>query len=298
MELAAIAQVRRFNRAVTQRIGVLNDEYLARGRPLGASRVLWEIGVDGSDARTLRSSLDLDSGYLSRLLRSLQREGLVSVEPDVGDKRVRRVQLTRAGRSECDVLDRRSDALAESMLAPLNATQRDRLVDAMSVVERLLTAGMVEVTIEDPTSTGARFCIASYFAELDARFDTGFDPSRSIPADDLELVEPAGLLLVARLHGEPIGCGALKLHDTRPAEIKRMWVASSARGLGVGRRILRELEQHAGRLGASALRLETNETLSEAINLYRSAGFAEVAPFNEEPYAHHWFEKQIDRSLD
>ena len=100
-----------------------------------------------------------------------------------------------------------------------------------------------------PAGAAARFCIESYFAELDARFDAGFDPSRSISADVEELTEPKGLLLVARLRGEPIGCGALKLHGRRPAEIKRMWVASSARGLGVGRRILSELEDHARRRG-------------------------------------------------
>jgi len=218
------------------------------------------------------------------------------VEPDRLDKRVRRVRWTAAGRAECDVLDRQSDALAESMLVPLNDTQRDRLVNAMAEVERLLTAGLVEVVIEHPTSDAARVCITSYFAELDARFDTGFDPSRSIAADDLDLIEPAGLLLVARLHGEPIGCGALKFHGSAPAEIKRMWVASSARGLGVGRRLLSELEQHARRHGAPAVRLETNQTLHEAMALYRSAGFVEVAAFNDEPYAHHWFEKSLDPS--
>ncbi|MGZ6674863.1 MAG: MarR family transcriptional regulator, partial [Solirubrobacteraceae bacterium] len=81
MDDAATRQVRSFNRSVTQRIGALNDEYLARGRPLGASRVLWEISADGTDLRTLRARLDLDSGYLSRLVQSLERDGLVAVHP-------------------------------------------------------------------------------------------------------------------------------------------------------------------------------------------------------------------------
>ena len=293
MALDQVAHVRSFNRAVTQRIGALNDAYLARGRPLGASRVLWEIGADGRDARSLRSRLDLDSGYLSRLLRTLEREGLVRVEPDAHDRRVRRVRLTEAGGVERDVLDRHSDQLAESLLAPLSDPQRTRLVDAMAVVERLLTAGLVDVAMEDPGSDAARLCLASYFAELDARFPTGFDPGQSLPADVDDLVEPAGLLLVARLHDEPIGCGALKVHGREPAEIKRMWVSEAVRGLGVGRRILGELEHHAGRHGAPAVRLETNRTLAEAINLYRSAGFVEVAAFNDEPYADHWFEKAL-----
>jgi DNA-binding MarR family transcriptional regulator/GNAT superfamily N-acetyltransferase len=290
---AATAQVRAFNRSVTQRIGALNDEYLARGRPLGASRVLWEIGADGTDLRTLRARLDLDSGYLSRLVRSLEQDGLVAVQPGAGDKRVRTVRLTDTGRGERDLLDRRSDELAASLLVSLSDPQRTRLVEAMAVVERLLTAGLVSVDVEDPAGTAARFCIESYFTELDTRFDAGFDPGQSISADAAELTEPAGLLLVARLRGEPIGCGALKLHGAEPAEIKRMWVAPSARGLGVGRRILSELEEQARRRGVGLVRLETNQTLREAGGLYRSAGYAEVEAFNDEPYAHHWFEKRL-----
>jgi DNA-binding MarR family transcriptional regulator/GNAT superfamily N-acetyltransferase len=294
MDDPATRQVRSFNRSVTQRIGALQDGYLARGRPLGASRVLWEIGGDGTDLRVLRARLDLDSGYLSRLVRSLEEDGLVVVEPGSPDKRVRTVRLTDAGRAERELLDIQSDELASSLLAPLSDAQRERLVDAMGVVERLLTAGMVEVDVEDPTSTAARFCIESYFAELDASFDAGFDPSQSISADAAELTEPAGLLLVARLRGEPIGCGALKLHGAEPAELKRMWVATTARGLGVGRRILGELEQRARERAVGVVRLETNGTLREATGLYRSAGYVEVEAFNDEPYAHHWFEKRLD----
>ena len=104
---------------------------------------------------------------------------------------------------------------------------------------------------------------------------------------------PLGALLIARLHGRPIGCGALKFHTPAPAELKRMWVSPDARGLGLGRRILRELEQHAINSGARVVRLETNRALKEAIQLYRSAGYREVAAFNDEPYAHHWFEKRL-----
>jgi DNA-binding MarR family transcriptional regulator/GNAT superfamily N-acetyltransferase len=293
VDAAATRQVRAFNRSVTQRIGALNDEYLARGRPLGASRVLWEIGAEGTDLRSLRARLDLDSGYLSRLVRSLEQDGLVALQPGAGDKRVRTVRLTDAGRAERDLLDRRSDDLASSLLVSLSDVQRGRLVEAMGVVERLLTAGLVNVDVEDPASTAARFCIESYFAELDTRFEAGFDPGRSISADVDELTEPAGLLLVARLRGEPIGCGALKLHGRGPAEIKRMWVAPSARGLGVGRRILSELEERARLRGVRLVRLETNRTLKEAGGLYRATGYAEVEAFNDEPYAHHWFEKRL-----
>jgi DNA-binding MarR family transcriptional regulator/GNAT superfamily N-acetyltransferase len=291
----ATEQVRSFNRSVTQRIGALQDEYLARGRPLGASRVLWEIGDAPVDIRALRARLDLDSGYVSRLLRSLEREGLVVVEAAATDRRVRTARLTDAGRAERAVLDRESDALAAALLAPLGARQRERLVEAMAVVERLLTAGLVDVAIEDPRSDAAQFCLGAYFAELDARFDAGFDPARSISADAEELTPPSGLLLLGRLRSEPVGCGALKLHGSEPAEIKRMWVAPVARGLGVARRLLSALEAQARERGAAMVRLETNRALREATALYRSSGYAEVVPFNDEPYAHHWFEKRLAR---
>jgi DNA-binding MarR family transcriptional regulator/GNAT superfamily N-acetyltransferase len=288
-----VREVRQFNRTVTQRLGALNEEYLARARPLGASRVLWEVGEDGTDVRVIRARLDLDSGYLSRLLRDLEAEHLVAVQPDPGDRRVRVVRLTEAGWAERGELDRRSDQLAWSLLACLDDGQRTRLIDAMAIVERLLTAGQVTIGIEDPTTAAARFCIRSYFSELDSRFDGGFDPGLSASTAPEELVEPAGLLLLAHLRGEPIGCGALRFHGAETADVKRMWVAAGARGLGVGRRILLELEHLAREHGVIVLQLDTNSRLGEAINLYRSVGYHEVPAFNDEPYAHHWFEKRL-----
>jgi DNA-binding MarR family transcriptional regulator/GNAT superfamily N-acetyltransferase len=296
MDPAMIAQARRFNRIVTQRVGALNDRFLARNRSLGEARLLWEIGTDGRDIRSLRTELELDSGYLSRLLRSLEAAGLVTVGRKESDKRLRIARLTHLGSAERAVLDQRSDELAASLIAPLSARQRARLVTAMADVEQLLTAPMVEVAAIDPAHPHAQHCLRAYFAELDRRFDAGFDPVLSIPAEEEELRPPAGLLLVATLRADPIGCGALKFHDNEPADIKRMWVAESARGLGIGRRILSELEQRAADHGARAVRLETNRALAEAISLYRSSGYVEVAPFNDEPYAHHWFEKQIASS--
>ena len=293
MDATAVQQVRAFNRTVAERIGALTDGFLGRGRPMGESRTLWEIGLGGTEIRDLRARLGLDSGYASRVLRSLEQEGLITVETSSGDGRVRYVQLTDAGRAERAELDRRADEVAWSFLEPLDAAQRDRLVTAMSDVQRLLLASMVDMAIEDPTTPDARWCIEQYFSELNTRFETGFDPSKSIPADTHELVPPRGALLIARLRGRPIGCGALKFHPGEPAELKRMWVAREARGLGLGRRLLLELERHAKQAGTRVVRLETNRTLKEAIQLYRSSGYREVAAFNDEPYAHHWFEKRL-----
>jgi DNA-binding MarR family transcriptional regulator/GNAT superfamily N-acetyltransferase len=293
MDPAMIAQARRFNRIVTQRVGALNDRFLARDRSLGEARLLWEIGAAGRDVRSLRLDLELDSGYVSRLLRSLEASGLITVGPKESDKRVRIARVTQLGSAELAVLDQRSDDLAASLLEPLSLRQRERLIAAMADVERILTAAMVEIAPIDPAHPHARYCLQSYFSELDRRFDTGFDPARSIPADEADMRLPAGLFVVATLRGEPIGSGALKFHGDQPAELKRMWVAESARGLGIGRRLLNDLEDQAAGHGVRVIHLETNGSLTEAINLYRSAGYVEVAPFNEEPYAHHWFEKML-----
>jgi DNA-binding MarR family transcriptional regulator/GNAT superfamily N-acetyltransferase len=288
----SIAQVRRFNRVVTERVGALNDRFLARDRPLGEARVLWEIGAKGLDVRDLRARLQLDSGYASRLLRSLEAAGLVTVGPG-DDRRVRVARLTPAGHAERAELDRRSDRFAASMLDSLNESQRARLAAAMSEVERLLTASMVDVHPIDPQHADARHCLEAYFTELDRRFDDGFEAARSRPVDAADLRPPVGVLLVATLRSAPIGCGAVRFHGDGPAEIKRMWVDASARGLGLGRRLLRELEALARDHGSSAVRLDTNKALVEAITLYRSSGYTEVPAFNDETYAEHWFEKTL-----
>src|ERR1700737_4574680 len=220
MATPAITKVRRFNRIVTERVGALNEQFHNRRLSLGEARVLWEIGAEGRDVRALRAQFELDSGYLSRLLRALEAAGFVNVGAKESDRRVRIARLTRKGRAELSILERRSDDVAESLLAPLSADQQARLVAAMGEVEGLLTAGMVEIAPIDPAHPHARHCINQYFIELDRRFDTGFDPAKSIPADEESLRLPAGLILVATLRSEPIGCGALKFHGKAPAELK------------------------------------------------------------------------------
>ena len=296
MDGVLIDQVRRFNRTVTQRVGALNDAYLSRGRSLGQARLLWEIGGGEAEVRALRAKLDLDSGYLSRLLRSLEADGLIMVEPDGADGRVRTARLTPAGQVERAELDRLSDELAASILRPLNQRQRGRLTSAMAEVERLLVASMVDVAVTDPRHPDARHCLSSYYAELAERFDSGYDPARSPLADD-EVSPPSGILLVATLHGDPVGCVGLIFLPDGCAMAKRMWVARAVRGLGLGRRLLADIEFAAASHGVTTLRLDTNKALTEAITLYRSSGFREVPRFSDEPYAHHWFEKTLGPAI-
>ena len=293
---ALVARVRIFNRAVTQRVGALQDHYLARQRPLGEARLLWEVGGRGCDVRTLRARLGLDSGYTSRLLRSLEAARLLKVDASDRDARVRTARLTKKGMAERAVLDERSDALAWSMLEPLTPSERDRLVTAMTDVARLLTVGSLEIRVVDPADPAARYCLREYATELDDRFESGFDPAASLPLLPDEMRPPAGLFLVATLHDDPVGCGALKFHDGAPTELKRLWVSPVVRGLGVGRRLVDELERRAAEHGSRAVRLDTNKALAEAIALYRTAGYREIAAFNTEPYADHWFEKRLPRA--
>jgi GNAT superfamily N-acetyltransferase len=171
--------------------------------------------------------------------------------------------------------------------------ERATRVSAMSEAERLLQASFLGLEIEDPASASARWCLEQYFAELNERFENGLNRAAVLPAEPEELRRPAGVFMIAKLHDQLVGCGGVKLHGRTPAELKRMWVSPAARGLGIGRRLLEQLELHAHDAGACAVRLETNRALREAISLYRQCGYVEVAPFNKEPHAHHWFEKRL-----
>jgi DNA-binding MarR family transcriptional regulator len=291
--VAQVAQVRRFNRLVTERVGALSDSYMGRDRPLGEARVLWEIGPGGCGLAGLRARLALDSGYLSRLLASLQADGLVEVAEDPRDRRARVARLTPRGRREHTTLDIRSDELACSLLEPLSTSQRERLVKAMAEVERLLIATTVRISPVDPEHADARYCLAEYTRELNRRSDRTFDPTVGATARPEEVRPPAGAFFVAYRHGEPIGCGAVKHHLDAPAEIKRMWIAPHARGLGLGRRLLRTLETCAREAGATNAHIETNSDLTEALALYESAGWEQVKAFNDEPFADRWLRKSL-----
>jgi DNA-binding MarR family transcriptional regulator/GNAT superfamily N-acetyltransferase len=292
MDAATINTVRRFNRTVTQRAGALDDSFLSRARPLAQARILFEIDNGHNEVRQLRAHLDLDSGYLTRLLQSLEREGLIAIVEDPADRRVRRATLTDAGRAERAEYERLSDEHAASILAALDDKQRSSLVDAMVTVDRLLTASMIEFAVVDPTHPAVAVATSRYLGELDVRFRNGLITEGTIGAADDEVRLPKGITLLATLHDEPAALGLLKFHgDT--THLKRMWVSPDLRGLGLGRRLLTTLEAHAAEHGIRTIQLETNFALTEAIALYRAAGYVEVPPFNDEPNGDLWFEKKV-----
>lgn len=157
-----------------------------------------------------------------------------------------------------------------------------------------MRASGVEVTPVSVRGPQARVCLGRYFDEIAARFPEGFDRDTDGAAylDDFE--PPAGVFLVALILGEPAGCGALRTFSPGIGEIKRMWVSPEARGMGVGRRLLGALEHAARDRSLRAVRLDTHSSLAEALRLYQTAGYREIPRFNDNPYAHHWFEKALD----
>jgi GNAT superfamily N-acetyltransferase len=201
--------------------------------------------------------------------------------------------LTAKGLEELAAYDRRSDALAGSLLARLAPAERERLVGAMAEVERLVRSASIEITPEPPDDAEARLCLDAYYRELAERFEDGFVVSAGDLASDALMAPPTGVFLVARLDGRPVGCGGLKRVDGSTSEVKRPWTDPSARRLGVARAILAGLEAEARRAGAVALRLDTNRVLIEAKALYARLGWREIERFNEESCAHHWFGKAI-----
>ena len=288
-----IADIRRFNRLYTQRIGLLEHDFLGRGRPLAEARLIHEIGSAGIELKRLRSRLSLDSGYLSRLLRSLQRQKLVRIAVSRKDRRQRTIELTHRGRREFGAYERLSDKRVETIGEPLTADERAALALALTEAARLVLKSSVTIAGEDPESEDARFCVESYYRELDRRFDGGFDPATKAYAGDGDGKKPFVHFAVARIGDEAVACGSLVWRDQGIGEIKRMWVAPQARGLGIAKRLLAHLEEVGRKKRLRFIQLDTNRALVEAQTLYRRAGYREIARYSDNPYAHHWFGKDL-----
>ncbi|GLR88591.1 bifunctional helix-turn-helix transcriptional regulator/GNAT family N-acetyltransferase [Bradyrhizobium iriomotense] len=289
--LDPISRIRRFNRAVTSAVGALDTSFLGRGRPLGAARVLNAIGHGRSDVAEIRDYLGLDSGLMSRLLRSLEDEGMIETSPHEDDARRRVARLTRAGRREFSAYEALSNAQAEALLA--GHSQRDALLAAMDLIGSALGQSRTTLTDMNPRSDEARYCLGEYYAELARRFKQGFDVKLSRDPDAKDMVRPRGTFIVAMSDTLPIGCVGLKGTDHGYAEIKRLWVCPSARGLGLGRRLMEASENAARELGITVLRLDTNSALPEAGQLYRRTGWSEIPRFNDDPYPDLFFEKRL-----
>ncbi len=284
---------RQFQRVVTREVGALQDDFLGRGRPYGASRLLWEMGEGPVEVATVRERLGLDAGYASRLLGLLEVEGLIRMGPSPDDARAKVAERTAKGLAEAALLDQLSDAAAAEVLGGLDPNELAEVDAAARILTRALTRQHLTIEVVDPASRDAQWCVRQYFAEIDALFDAGYDPKKALSVGAGDFTAPLGAFLVARLHGQPVGCGGVKLPKKEPAFLKRMWVAPSARGLGVAGLLLDRLEAVAVEAGSRAVTLDTNSKLVAAGRLYASRGYVEVPDFNGEPHADRWYRKEL-----
>ena len=291
MPYDAVSRFRRFARAVTMEVGALDTSFLGRGRPLGVARVLNAIGTGRTDVAEIRGYLGLDSGLMSRMLRSLEEEGLVRTSSHPDDARRRVAVLTRAGEREFGAYEALSNARASALLE--RSPRSDELVAAMDMVASALGRDRIAIEEADPRDDAARYCLGEYYSELGRRFETGFDVSRSRDPDAADMVRSRGAFLLAMSDGLPIGCVGLKGSGGELAEVKRLWICPTARGFGIAKRLMHAIETVARELSVKTLRLDTNSALPEALKLYRTSGWVEIDRFNEDPYPDHFFEKHL-----
>ncbi|NGN93133.1 bifunctional helix-turn-helix transcriptional regulator/GNAT family N-acetyltransferase [Nocardioides sp. KC13] len=292
--------MRKFNMSYVRRVGALEESFLGSGLPYGTARILYEIGLGAETVQDLRTRLGgLDSGYVSRMLRSLESKGFVATERDPADGRRRLVVLTEDGLKQWDDLERRSEERAHLLLDPLTQRQRDRLNEALATADLLVRAATITIEPVDPRDPMAQEAMGHYFAEIGERF--GFTVGDEGFGDDPSLRPPHGTFFVAASDGAPVASGGVREfpstssghRDERTAEIKRMWVDPAWRGAGLGSRLLRHLEAEALRLGHQVVRLDTRDVLTEAIGMYERAGYERIDRYNDNPHATHFFRKQL-----
>ena len=286
-----INRIRNFGRAVAVEVGALEDSFLNRGRPLGSARVLNAIGLGYQDVSKLRAFLQLDTGLLSRLLRGLEVEELIETTTNPDDRRGRITRLTQKGKEEFDIYEKLSNERAAAILARHKNARR--LLDAMDVVTITLSRKDIVFEEVDYASELATRCLRAFAEELGKRLDLEFDLKKSGDPELSQMKHPHGTFIVARLGDMPVGCVGIKGSGGALAEVKRMWIAPAARGLGLARRLMTSAEEAARALGIATLRLDTNSSLVEAVGLYRAMGWAEIERFNDDPYPDLFFEKRL-----
>ena len=291
MSLSPVQRLRRFNRAVTTETGLLDQSFLGRGRPLAAARVINAIGPSGCAVSTIRKRLDLDPAFLSRLLAQLEEEKLIGLIDDPHDKRKKTALLTEHGRAEYEAYEKLSNQRAERILA--RHSSPEALLAALDLVASAFARDHIEITEIDPTHPYAVSCVTQYFTELAARFPQGFDPAKAAAAGPQDMTPPRGAFFVALSDGLPLGCVGLKHTTSAYSEVKRLWVAPAARGLGLAKDLMRAVEDHARAADIRLLRLDTNSALPEAARLYDRLGWTRIARFNDDPYPDIFFEKRL-----
>jgi len=279
--------VRRFNRLLTRRIGLVDERYLASTLPFAQARVLYEVAVLAPlGTHHLRRLLALGGAALDRGLATLEARGLVCRRPDPGSARSRIVEVTARGRKLLARLDVRAADRVGTMMADLVEGERERVVEAVDEARRLLLAARVRIEPRAHRDPDVRAAQAAYVAEIARRFGRPLDPWNQGP-----IASAVSLLVVDGRR--PVGCGVLREIEPGVGEIKRMWLHPDVRGMGLGERLLDELESLARQAGHREVRLDTNERLGEAIALYEGAGYRRVERYNDNPDATRFYGKRL-----
>lgn len=292
MQTDPIALIRRFNRVVTREVGALDTSYLGRGRPLGAARVLQLMEADGTDIAEIRHRLGLDSGLLSRLLRSLESEGLAELTTDPADRRRRIARLTAKGREEMQAYEALGHKRASGTLARAGKRQQE-LIEAMNLIATILLQDQVDIRDADANDPAALACLAAYYQILHDQIPGVTTQMLTLPLADPEKYRPPhGAFLIAWSDDLPIGCVSVRPLAPTVGEVKRLWVDPAARGQGLARRLMTAIEDRARALGMTRLRLDTNSALHEAVTLYRATGWTDIDPYTTFP-ADCWFGKDL-----
>ncbi|OYX80631.1 MAG: MarR family transcriptional regulator [Bradyrhizobium sp. 35-63-5] len=278
-----IAQVRRFNRFYTRQIGVLRKNYLDSPYSLGEMRVLYELS-QGHDitASDIGRGLDLDAGYLSRVLRKFEKSGLVSRTPSKTDARQSHLALTAKGRKVYAPAEQRSQSHVATMLATLSEPQQQQLVTAMQTIEQLLDpprpAPERHYTLRAPRHGDFGWIVSAHAEIYDREYGWG-DPFEGlcaqIVADFVNKYDAAvERCWIAEMDGEPVGSVMLVKDDVPGvARIRLLIVDPKARGLGLGNRLTEECVAFARQAGYRKITLWTHSILKAARHCYEKAGF-------------------------
>jgi DNA-binding MarR family transcriptional regulator/predicted GNAT family acetyltransferase len=272
--------VRRFNRFYTQHVGALHTGFAGSAFPLPEARLVYEIGRRGeTSASELGRDLDLDLGYLSRLLQSLRRRGIVQGKPAPNDARTSLLSLTDKGRKSFAMLDQRSREQVTGMLARLPSGRRTQLVGAMQTIETLLNGGKpaAEITLR-PHRAGDRGWVVQAHGRLYAEergWGAGFEALvAQIAGDFLKNFDPQReCCWIAEMDGEPVGSVFVVQQSTAIAKLRLLLVEPRARGHGLGRRQVDECIAFARAKGYQKLVLWTQSNLVPARRIYKAAGF-------------------------
>jgi DNA-binding MarR family transcriptional regulator/N-acetylglutamate synthase-like GNAT family acetyltransferase len=277
--------VRRFNRFYTIRIGALGDAHLASEFSLTETRVLYELAHhDGITASEIAGTLHLDRGYLSRMLRAWRTRGLVRAARAADDGRRSLLSLTAKGRAAFAPLDRGATREAAAMLEPLPSTVRDRVVYAMETIRQAYdapTEADAPAFTLRPHRPGDMGWVVERHGELYAReygWDARFEALVArVVADFLERFDPSGeRCWIAERNGERVGSIFVVRGSKHVAKLRLLLVDPSARGLGIGQRLVDEVIRFSREAGYRKITLWTQRNLVAARRIYRAAGFTLV----------------------